>query len=117
MERPLQQRDPHSTASRDPRDGPRAGRTKGMTMRTIDNLLHNLGRFVFGMGLGVALTSTYVIVTGAPDLLAPMPAVEVVRLDPITVTISRERFDAIYAASEPATEAVHVYGRGPQRVG
>ncbi len=86
-------------------------------MKKIDSMLHSLGRFVFGMGLGVALTSTYVIVTGAPDLLAPVPAVEVVRLDPVVVTISRERFDAIYAESEPAKEAVHAYGRGPQRVG
>ena len=76
-----QQRGPHAAVSCD-RPRRLTGRAhEGKDMKNTDRMLYRFGRFVFGLGLGVALTSTYVIVTGAPDLLAPLPAVEVVRLD------------------------------------
>ncbi len=108
----------------------------GMTHHK-NNLIHDLGRFVVGLGLGLALTSAYVVVTAVPDLLAPVPPVEAVRLDPVVVTISAERFDALRAEmagadaarraamADAATGAappverppakLHVFGRGPRQ--
>ena len=42
----------------------------------IERLVAGASRFVFGVGIGFALTSVYVIVSSAPDLLSgrPLPA-------------------------------------------
>jgi len=71
-------------------------RQEGNIMRTIDHLLHSLGRFVFGLGVGLALTAAVVIVANGPALEATtVKPVDVVKLDPVIVTISAERFDAV----------------------
>ena len=42
-------------------------------MKIIESFVHGIGRFVFGLGIGFALTSAYVIVSSAPDLLLTAP--------------------------------------------
>ncbi len=84
-------------------------------MKTIERIIRTLSRFVFGLGVGLALTSAYVIVTSGAALTGRPPAArDVVRLDPVVVTISRERFDTLYAEAHPPEKIAHVYGRGPQ---
>ncbi len=86
-------------------------------MQTIERLFRSLGRFVFGLGVGLALTSAYVIVSSGSALLGQPPArPEVVRLDPVVVTISRDRFATLYAEAHPPEAVAHFYGRGPQAV-
>ncbi len=71
-------------------------RQEGIIMRTIDHLLRGLGRFVFGLGVGLALTAALVIVANGPALEAKdARPVDVIRLDPVIVTISAARFDAL----------------------
>jgi hypothetical protein len=89
---------------------------EGITMKTIERIIHSISRFVFGLGVGLALTSAYVIVASGPDLLGAKAPAEVVRLDPVEVTISAERFKEIRAEAEPPTKVVHVFGKGPQQV-
>lgn len=66
-------------------------------MKTIETILHTVARFAFGFGIGLALVCAAVIVTtdiglGTPKSVAPAG---VVRLDPVVVTISTERFATI----------------------
>lgn len=89
-------------------------------MKTIHRIRSAAARFNFGLGVGLALTSAYVIVTndGTLDVKRAAPA-DVVQLDPVVITISRERFDALRAEAAPpvpVAERAHPYGRGPQRV-
>jgi hypothetical protein len=91
-------------------------RKEGRTMKTIERIIHSISRFVFGLGVGLALTSAYVIVASGPDLLGAKVPTEVVHLDPVEVKISAERFKEIRAEAEPPTKIVHVFGKGPQQV-
>ena len=81
-------------------------------MKTKESLISDVSRFVFGLGIGLALTSAYVIVTSAPDLLGEPAAAEVVRLDPVVVTISSKAFDEIHAEAEQPAKKMHVLGAG-----
>jgi hypothetical protein len=85
--------------------------------RRIERFVAGAGRFVFGLGIGFALTSVYVIVSSAPDLLSgrPTPA-DVIRLDPVVVTISAERFAELHGEADAPLKATHVYGGGPRQV-
>lgn len=67
-------------------------------MKTIERLIHLVGRFAVGLGIGVALVSAFVIVTTdiGGEVRRPQPD-EIVHLDPIVVTISAERYAAIAA--------------------
>jgi hypothetical protein len=95
----------------------RFDRQEGRTMESMERFIYSMSRFVFGLGIGLALTSAWVIVTTGGDLLLGRPvAAEVVRLDPVEVTISAERYDAIRADADVVRRAVHVYGGGPQQV-
>jgi len=95
----------------------RIDRQEGKNMERKEGFISNLGRFAVGLGIGLALTSAYVIVTSGADLLTGKPAAaDIVRLDPVEVTISAERFAAIQAEAEPSTKTVHVYGAGPKAV-
>ncbi len=86
-------------------------------MEKMESFIYSMSRFVFGLGVGLALTSAYVIVTGAPDLMVTRPAGgDVVLLEPVVVTISAARFDAIRAEAEPAGKTLHLFGKGPQQV-
>ena len=80
-------------------------RHEGTTMDRMDKMdgwVAGVGRFVFGLGIGLALTSAYVIVSGRPDVLGTSkPEAEVVRLDPVVVTISAERFAELRAEMAP----------------
>ena len=86
-------------------------RQEGIIMRTIDHLLHGLGRFVFGLGVGLALTAALVIVANGPALEGTnAKPVDVIRLDPVTVTISAERFAAVRdEAGLPPVAASHAF--------
>lgn len=77
-------------------------------MNRIDQLLRGLGRFVFGLGVGLALTSAAVIVVNAPAIEArDVRPADVIRLDPVVITMSAERFDAERDGTPPP-EAVAV---------
>jgi hypothetical protein len=92
-------------------------RREGRKMERMESFIHGIGRFVFGLGVGLALTSVYVIVTSAPDLMATRTgAGDVVLLEPVVVTISAARFDAIRTEAAPASRPVHLFGRGPQQI-
>jgi hypothetical protein len=99
------------------RDRPREGSIMKRIEERIERFVAGAGRFVFGLGIGVALTSVYVIVSSAPDLLSgrPTPA-DIVRLDPVVVTISAERFAEIHAEADVPAKPAHVYGAGPRQV-
>jgi hypothetical protein len=88
----------------------------GKNMRTKDRLISDVGRFVFGLCIGLALTSAYVVVTSAPDLLGQPVDAEVVRLDPVVVTISAKRFDEVHAEADVPAPKMHVYGAGAPQV-
>ncbi|MEO8935490.1 MAG: hypothetical protein ABI277_01610 [Burkholderiaceae bacterium] len=68
-------------------------------MKTIERIIHTVGRFAVGVGSGIALMCAYVIVTTdidpGPSTVARPP--EVIRLDPVVVTISTDRYVAIRA--------------------
>lgn len=71
---------------------------EGIIMKTIEKLYEWVSRFAVGLGSGLALVCAYVIVTGDPGLgTSPAAQPEVVRLEPVVVTISAERFAAIQA--------------------
>ena len=65
-------------------------------MKAFERIIHLVGRFAVGLGIGVALVSAFVIVTTdiGGEARRPQPT-EIVHLDPIVVTISAERFAAI----------------------
>ncbi len=88
-------------------------------MDKMESFIYSVSRFVFGLGIGLALTSVYVIVSSGPDLLGPRQAgADIVRLEPVIVTISAERFAAIesQALQAQAAATTHVYGSGPLKV-
>lgn len=66
-------------------------------MKTLHHLLHTLGRFAVGFGIGLALVCASVIVTTDIGLGPPKQRVDAIRLEPVVVTISAERFSAIRA--------------------
>jgi hypothetical protein len=77
----------------------------GIIMKTFERTLETAGRFAVGLGSALALVCAYVIVSGDPGLgvaeVAKAP--EVVRLEPVVVTISAERFAAIQAEERGAS--------------
>ena len=77
----------------------------------IDSLIRGLGRFVFGLGVGLALTSAVVIVANGPALEArEVRPADVIRLDPVIVTMSAERFNAERGGEPlPTTAAVRPF--------
>ena len=92
-------------------------RNEGNEMKAMEGFLYSMSRFVFGLGIGLALTSVYVIVTSTPDLLVTRTgAGDVIVLEPVVVTISAARFDAIRTEAEPASRTVHLYGKGAQQI-
>jgi len=89
---------------------------KGMKMKLIQRIVHTASRFVFGLGVGVALTSAFVIVTSGSALYTDKAPPAVVRLDPVTVTISADAFEAARAEADLPPALVHFFGRGPSPV-
>jgi hypothetical protein len=90
---------------------------EGRKMKTKESFVYSMGRFVFGLGIGFALTSVYVIVASGPDLLTGKPAAsDVIHLDPVVVTIAGRRFDEIYAGAQLPPQKAHVYGAGALQV-
>ena len=84
-------------------------------MKTFERRIQVLGRFAVGLGIGLALTSAYVIVVNGRAFEEAKP-LEVIRLDPIVVTISNERFAELRAEAVGAEPKLHLYDRGAQRV-
>lgn len=87
-------------------------------MKAHEKLIRIIGRFAVGVGSALAVVCVVAIVSSAPAL-GPTQAVqpaEVIRLDPVIVTIAAERFDAIRAELDGPSRQVHVYGGGPQPV-
>ncbi|MGI9025966.1 MAG: hypothetical protein ACR2GP_10360 [Burkholderiaceae bacterium] len=87
-------------------------------MKRFEKVIRTLGRYVVVFGVALAVACASVIVANAPALVPgkTVPPAEVVHLDPVTVTISADRFDEIRAEAEAATKVVHVYGSGPKEV-
>ena len=83
-------------------------------MKALERFIHALARFAVGFGSGLALVCTFVVVTTdvglGPAKVAP---VEVIRLDPVVVTISAERFAAIRAEATAEPVIVRVPDHGP----
>jgi hypothetical protein len=76
---------------------------EGITMKTFGRIIHTVGRFAVGFGSGIALMCAYVIVTtdiGLGPSKTATPA-DAIRLDPVVVTISSDRYDAIRAEAAP----------------
>ena len=88
-------------------------RKEGRKMKTIERVIHAIGRFAVGLGSVLALVCTFVIVTSdhALGLTEVTQPAEVVRLDPVVVTISAERFDAIRAEAQGPSRLVRTPGR------
>ena len=89
---------------------PDGRRKKGTAMTLIDRIIHTAGRFAFGFGTALALVCAFVIVAIDPRLdgsTAAAPA-EVVRLDPVVVTISADRYDELQAALREPSAVVRV---------
>ena len=64
------------------------------TLATVTTFAASL---VFGCGAAIALASTAAVTQAAPSLRqAP---VEVIRLEPVTITISKARYDEIRATT------------------
>lgn len=72
------------------------------TTHHTTSFIQRISRFAFILGIVLAVSSTAVIVHAAPNLLSTTPA-EVVRLDPVTVTISAAHFDEIRAEAQSST--------------
>ena len=102
-----------------PGSGHERGRTqgrpkKGTIMRIIERVIETVGRFVVGLCIGLALVCAFVIVTTDPrlDVPATAAAVEVIRLDPVVVTISADRYDELQAASRAPSAIVRIAEHG-----
>ncbi len=72
-------------------------------MKTIDLVMQNVGRIAVGLGSALALVCAMVIVTSGPALGSAEAATQVVRLEPVVVTVSTERFAAIRAEEKSHT--------------
>lgn len=84
-------------------------------MKTIERLIHAIGRFAFGLGLALALVCAFVIVTSdhALDPTQVARPADVVRLDPVVVTISAERFAEIRAEEREGSMLARTRVRKP----
>ena len=88
---------------------------KGRKMRTIEKIIGGIGRFAFGLGSALALVCVFGIVTSDHALDATQLArtAEIVRLDPVVVTISRERFAEIRAEEREGSMLARTRVRKP----
>ncbi len=98
---------------------PIVGRQEGETkMKALERISHTIGRYAVVVGSALAVACVVAIVS-SPRAIEPaqvdQPA-EVVRLDPVIVTISAERFDAIHAETSGSSMLVHVFGGGPKQM-
>ena len=87
-------------------------------MKAYEKFIHTLGRFAVGIGVALGVACAVVIVSSPPAIertQAIQPGA-MVRLDPVIVTISAQRFDAIRAESRDSTMLAHVFGGGPKQV-
>ena len=82
-------------------------------MKALEKIIRITSRFAVGIGLGIALVCAYVIVSSAPvrDATPVIRPTGAVRLDPVVVTISAERFDAIHAEERGSSMLVRTPGR------
>jgi hypothetical protein len=83
-------------------------------MKTIETIFYVVGRFAVGFGSGLALVCAFVIVTtdiglGTPKAVQPA---EVVHLDPVVVTISSERYEAMRQEAQGVPVLVETPDRG-----
>ena len=68
---------------------------------TLSTLTTVAASVVFGCGAAIAIASTAAVSQSAPSLrqTAPVAAVEVVRLEPVVVTISKARYEELRATT------------------
>ncbi len=68
-------------------------------MKTVNTVITYAATVLFGCAAVIAIASTTAVTKVAPALHVntPAPAVEVVRLEPIVVTISKARFEELRA--------------------
>ena len=108
--------DIHFTSMRRPgaaKDFPGPGHQEGMIMEAFERLIGTVGRFAVGFGCGLALVCAFVVVTtdlgDSPKAVRPEG---VVRLDPVVVTISAERFAEVEAELHGAPVLVRTPDHG-----
>ncbi len=71
--------------------------------KTLNTLMHRAGRLTFAFGTCVALACAVAIIKVAPaGIENAKPATEVVRLEPVVVTISKDRYAAVRAETTPS---------------
>ena len=72
---------------------------------TTPTTLSAVGRWSVALGTTLALACAIAFAYGAPGLrsMHSIGAPDIVRLDPVVVTISKDRFDAIRAEAQGAT--------------
>ena len=71
--------------------------------KSLNTLIHGAGRFAVGFGTFVALACAIAIINVAPaGIEQTKAATEVVRLDPVVVTISKARYAAVRAEAKPS---------------
>ena len=90
---------------------------KGIIMKTLQRLIDLVSRFAVGLGSALALVCAVVIVSSGPTL-GPEAVVhaDVVRLDPVVVTISSERFAQIRAEEHEQAMFARSRGHKPNEV-
>ena len=83
-------------------------------MKALQRLIDLVSRFAVGLGSVLALVCAVVIVSSGPSL-GPETVVhaDVVRLDPVVVTISSERFAQIRAEEHEQAMFARSRGRKP----
>ncbi len=78
-----------------------SGQPRRTVMSIIDRSIETVGRFAVGLGTALALVCAFVIVETDPEKGGATVAAtaEVVRLDPVVVTISANRYAELQAMS------------------
>ena len=68
-------------------------------MKPLNTVMTYAATVLFGCGAAIAIVSTAAVTEAAPSLHqnTPSVAVEVVRLEPVVVTISKARFEELRA--------------------
>lgn len=87
--------------------------------KNLNTLIHGSGRLVVAFGTFIALACAVAIIKVAPAGLenaAVATPTEVIRLAPVVVTISKERYLAIRAETERPSLFVRLFTKKPTAV-
>ena len=87
-------------------------------MKTINTLIHTGGRLAVAFGTFVALACAIAIIKVAPDGIenTRLAQSEVVRLEPVVVTVSKAQYDAVRAEAQRPSLFVRLFAKKPTAV-